>query len=77
MRAAAGSACAARSIAQMVCRVDIALVPSSSTVKVAELGKVRVNRTLKAQLLADSGRRNQALRRDRSALLPDRQKKTA
>ncbi len=55
MRAAAGSACAARSIAQMLCRVDIALVPSSSTVKVADQGKVRVNRTLKAQLLADCG----------------------
>lgn len=56
MRVAAGSACAARSIAQMVCRVDIALVPSCSTVKVADQGKARVNRTPKAQLLADCGR---------------------
>lgn len=75
MRAAAGSACAARSIAQMVCRVDIALLPSSSTVKVTDQGKVRVNRTLKAPLLADSGRRNQAFSDDRSALLPDRHEK--
>jgi hypothetical protein len=71
MREAAGPACAARSIAQMDCRVDIAVLPSSSTVKVADQGKVRVNRTLKAQLLTDSGMRNQAFRDDRSALLPD------
>ena len=60
MRAAAGSACAARPIAQMICRVDIAVTPSSSTVKIAEPGKVRVNRTLETQLLAESGQRNQA-----------------
>ena len=33
MRVAAGSACAARPIAQMFCRVDIALEPSSSPAK--------------------------------------------
>jgi hypothetical protein len=48
MRAAAGPACAARSIAQMVCRVGIAVTTLVSTVKVAKPGKVRVNRTLKA-----------------------------
>jgi len=48
MRVAAGSACAARSIAQIFWRADIALEPSSSTVKLADQGKVRVNRTLKA-----------------------------
>jgi len=46
MRVAAGSAAAAaRSIAQMVCGVDMALkLPSSPTVKVANFGKVHVNR---------------------------------
>jgi hypothetical protein len=44
MRVAAGSALATRSIAQIFRRVDIALEPSSSTAKVAEQGKVRVNR---------------------------------
>ena len=60
MRAAVGPAFAARSIAQIVCRVDIALEPSSSTAKVADQGKVRVNRTLKAQLLAEGAIKNQA-----------------
>jgi hypothetical protein len=58
MRVAAGSACAARSIAQMVCRVDIAFEPSSSTVKVAEPGKVCVNRK---RFLAEISGRRQAL----------------
>ena len=44
MRVAAGSALpAARSIAQICCRVVIASEPSSSPAKVAELGKVHVN----------------------------------
>jgi protein-S-isoprenylcysteine O-methyltransferase Ste14 len=72
MRVAAGSACAARSIAQIVWRVDIALEPSSSTVKVADQGKVRVNRKLNAPLFTDSSPSNQAAWDDRSALLPDR-----
>ena len=72
MRLAAGSALAARSIALDLRRVDIALEPSSSAAKVAEQGKVRVNRTPKAELLADSGWSNQAASGDRSALLPDR-----
>ena len=46
MRVAAGSALlAARPIAQMVWRVDIAArIPHILTVKVPKLGKVRVNR---------------------------------
>jgi hypothetical protein len=44
---------AARSIAQICCRVVIASKPSSSPPKIAELGKVHVNRTPEATLLAD------------------------
>jgi len=46
MRVGAGPALpAARPIAQMVCRVDMALErPASPTVKVANFGKARVNR---------------------------------
>ncbi len=61
MRVATGSACAARPIAQMLCRVAaIAKKPSSSRAKVAEQGKVRVNRRWKPLLLAESGEPNQA-----------------
>jgi hypothetical protein len=66
MRVAAGSAnamdlAAARSIAQLVCSVDMALErPSYPAVKVADIGKARVNRVWKAHLLAETGRRNQA-----------------
>ena len=56
MRVAAGSALpAARPIAQICWRVVMASKPSSSTGKVAEQGKVLVNRTPEAPLLADSG----------------------
>ncbi len=58
MRAAAGSACAARSIAQVFCRVDIAFEPSSLTAKVADQGKVRVNRR---RFLAETSSQRQAL----------------
>jgi hypothetical protein len=64
MRVAAGSAWeAARPIARSVWRVDMACKsPSSSTVNVAEPGKVRVNRISEALLLAEAGRTNQAAR---------------
>jgi len=61
MREAAGSACAARPIAQMVCRVDMPQKPSSSAAKISDQSKARVNRLPAAQLLAESGRKNQAL----------------
>ena len=48
-----------------------ALEPSTSTAKLADQGKVRVNRLVDPRLLADSRRKNQAPRRDRSALLSD------
>ena len=44
MREATEPACAVRSIAQMVCRVDMCLVILIVGVKVADSGKVRVNR---------------------------------
>ena len=57
MRVAAGSAwAAARSIAQIcVARRHGSQIPSSSTVKVAEQGKVRVNRIIGRLLLAEAG----------------------
>jgi hypothetical protein len=57
MRVAAGRAlAAARSIAQMEWRVDMALLKTLvSTVRVAEQGKVRVNRLLEGH--AFSGKR--------------------
>ena len=69
MREAAGSAVvAARSIAQMVCRVDIAFETLILfDVRVAEPGKVRVNRVSDVVLLAETARGNQA--EIRSALL--------
>jgi len=63
MRLAAEPAVAAvRSIAQMVWRVDMAELQTliSSAVRVAEFGKVRVNRPVEALLLTDSGPGNQA-----------------
>jgi hypothetical protein len=44
MRKATEPACAVRSIAQMVCRVDMCLVILIVGIKVADSGKVRVNR---------------------------------
>jgi protein-S-isoprenylcysteine O-methyltransferase Ste14 len=69
MRVAAGAAlAAARSIAQISWRVDMALKsPSSSQVKFAELGKVRVNRIWDDRVLTEGGRSNQVP--DRTALL--------
>jgi len=58
MREAAGLALAARSIAQMVCRVVIASRTSRSPAKLADQGKVRVNRR---QVLADAGAARQGL----------------
>jgi hypothetical protein len=50
MRVAAGAALAARPIAQIVRRVDMALTsPSSPPVNLAAPGKVRVNRGEKAR----------------------------
>lgn len=70
MRVAAGSAFAARPIAQILRRVVIALTsPSPLAVKLAELGKVRVNRSRDATLLAETAGENQAVRIDRSAVL--------
>jgi hypothetical protein len=43
MRAAPEPACAVRSIAQRVCRVDICLVVLIVGIKVADSGKVHVN----------------------------------
>jgi hypothetical protein len=69
MRVAAGSAAmAARPIAQISWRVVMALTsPSFSAVKIAEQGKVRVNRLVGAPLLAEGDASNQA--KDRAALL--------
>jgi hypothetical protein len=44
MREATEPACAVRSIAQMVCRVDMCLVILIVGIMVADSGKVRVNR---------------------------------
>lgn len=44
MREAAEPACAVRPIAQIVCRVDMCLVVLIVGIKVADSGKVRVNR---------------------------------
>ena len=62
MRIAAGSAVpAARSIALVSWRVNMARDnPHFSTAKIAELGKVHVNRPQEAPLLAESGVANQA-----------------
>jgi len=53
---------AARPIAQLVCRVDIASSSLVSTSKVTNLSKVHVNRIQEAPLLAETDRQNQAAR---------------
>jgi hypothetical protein len=44
MREATEPACAVRPIAQMVCRADMCLAILIVGIKVADLGKIRVNR---------------------------------
>ena len=53
MRAAAGSAFTDGSIAQIVWRVVIRFMPSSSAVLITEQSKVPVNRALADKLVAD------------------------